>query len=309
MVTVISALAAVTAIAADMRDAWATTGSRAPELCRSSHSALAPLPDSTWSARTALPGPGVGSCTAGIRTRAQQQHRRDNATSRIRASEAPKTRTQRPPGPAPAAEVPGPTPPAASSACQLRLTPDVALAHPLPPITGSGFCGAEDVVRLEAVVLKDEQAVALAPAATLRCPMAEAVVRWIRDEVAPAATGLGGPVRTLVTSTSYDCRERDRVPGAKLSEHGRANALDLHGLIFADDTAINLTDKTVSKEFRELVRRSACSAFTTVLGPGSDDFHNSHIHVDLIERKGGYRICQWEVLTPPEMGSSLQPPS
>jgi hypothetical protein len=160
---------------------------------------------------------------------------------------------------------------------------------------------------LEDVVLKDEQRVVLAPAATLRCPMAEAVVRWIRDEVAPAAATLGSPARTIVTATSYDCRERDRVPGAKLSEHGRANALDLRGLTLANGSAVGLTDKAASKEFRELIRQSACNTFTTVLGPGSDDFHSTHIHLDLIERKGGYRLCQWDVLTLPEVGSALSP--
>jgi hypothetical protein len=156
-------------------------------------------------------------------------------------------------------------------------------------------------------MLKDGQRVALAPAATLRCPMAEVVARWIREEVAPAAATLGSPARTIVTATSYDCRERDRVSGAKLSEHGRANALDLRGITLANDMTVDLTDKAASKEFRELIRQSACNAFTTVLGPGSDDYHNSHIHLDLIERKGGYRMCQWDVLTMPEVGGWVSP--
>ena len=55
----------------------------------------------------------------------------------------------------------------------------------------TGSCGAEDLVRLEAVVLEDGQRVALAPAATLRCPMAEAVARWVRN---------GSPARAVVTA-------------------------------------------------------------------------------------------------------------
>ena len=35
--------------------------------------------------------------------------------------------------------------------------------------------------------------------------------------------------------------------------------------------------------------------FTTVLGPASDGFHENHVHVDLAERRSGYRICQWAV--------------
>jgi len=180
--------------------------------------------------------------------------------------------------------------------------------HPLAPITGPGSCGAEDVVRLDAVVLKDGQRIALAPAATLRCPMAEAVAHWIREEVTPAAATFGSPAHTIITGTSYECRGRDRVPGAKLSEHGRANALDLRGLRLANGTVVDFTDNAVPKEFRELIRQSACTRFTTVLGPGSDAYHAGHIHLDLIERQGGYRLCQWDVLAAPEAPSAPQPP-
>ena len=181
--------------------------------------------------------------------------------------------------------------------------------HPLPPITGPGSCGAEDVVRLDAVVLKNGERIALAPAPTLRCPMAEAVAHWIREEVTPAAAAtFGSPAHTVLAGTSYECRGRDRVPGAKLSEHGRANALDLRGLKLANGKVIDFTDIAVSKEFRELIRQSACARFTTVLGPGSDAYHAGHIHLDLIERQGGYRLCQWDVLTAPEAPSVPQPP-
>ena len=209
---------------------------------------------------------------------------------------------------APAAELPALTTPPAPSACQLRLTPDFVSMHPLPSITGPGSCGAEDVVRLEAVVLKDGWRIALTPAATLRCPMAEAVARWIREEVAPAAAIFVSPVRTIVTGTSYECRGRDRDPGAKVSEHGHANALDVRGLRLANGTAVDFADKSAPKEFREMIRQSSCTAFSTVLGPGSDNYHENHIHLDLIERHGGYRLCQWDVLTVPKVPSVPPPP-
>jgi hypothetical protein len=161
---------------------------------------------------------------------------------------------------------------------------------------------------LDAVVLKDGERIAIAPAATLRCPMAEAVARWVREEVAPAAAAaLGNPVRAIVTGTSYECRGRDRDPGAKVSEHGHANALDLSGLKLANGTTVHLTDKAAPKEFRELMRQSACTNFTTVLGPGSDSYHQDHVHIDLLERPGGYRLCQWDVLTLPEAPSAPLP--
>jgi len=183
----------------------------------------------------------------------------------------------------------------------LRLTPDVAVAHPLPPITGPGECGAEDVVRLDAVVLRDGRHLALAPAATLRCTMAEAVAQWVRDELVPAASSLGVKPRSLVVAASYDCRGRNRLLGAKLSEHGRANAIDLRGLTLADGSAVDFTEKSVSVEFRERVRQSACAHFMTVLGPGSDGYHEQHIHLDLIERRGGHRMCQWDISPAPKI--------
>ena len=35
-----------------------------------------------------------------------------------------------------------------------------------------------------------------------------------------------------------------------------------------------------------------------MLGPGSDWYHEDHIHLDLMERRSNYRICQWNVWDP-----------
>ncbi|MFD0463084.1 extensin family protein [Microvirga aerilata] len=44
--------------------------------------------------------------------------------------------------------------------------------------------------------------------------------------------------------------------------------------------------------FQAAVQKAACPIFTTVLGPGSDAAHGDHLHLDLRQRKGDYRICQ-----------------
>jgi hypothetical protein len=72
----------------------------------------------------------------------------------------------------------------------------------------------------------------------------------------------------------------------------------LRSFTLADGRVVALTDATVAKDFRDELRDSACHRVTTVLGPGSDSAHESHIHVDLVERRGGYRMCQWDVRTP-----------
>jgi hypothetical protein len=56
---------------------------------------------------------------------------------------------------------------------------------------------------------------------------------------------------------------------------------------------------TAPKDLRADLRASACERFTTVLGPGADAHHDGHIHLDIAERRQGYRICAWEVREPP----------
>ena len=183
----------------------------------------------------------------------------------------------------------------AVSPCRSRLA-EIADFKPLPSITGPGDCIAADVVALDAVLLPDRHRIVLSPAATLRCPMAEAITHWIRADVAPTIAALGKSLRGLETLDSFDCRRRNGVTDAKISEHGRANALDVSALKLANGGAIGLTDTSVAKSLREKLRQSACSRFSTVLGNGADAYHDSHVHLDLLERSNHYRICQWDVL-------------
>jgi hypothetical protein len=198
------------------------------------------------------------------------------------------------PGDRPAAQAATPAPPP-PSACRLALTDAVAIAPSVPDIHGAGGCGGEDLVRLEAVVLPDKRRVPVTPAAILRCRMASEIADWVRTDVAPLAAGLGSAISGLDNFDSFECRGRNRVAGAPLSEHGRANALDVRALKLADGRSISLTDRTVPRELRENVLHSVCARFVTVLGPGSDGYHEDHIHLDLMERHNNYKICHWEV--------------
>jgi hypothetical protein len=181
------------------------------------------------------------------------------------------------------------------SACQLGLTSDLAAIEILPPISGANGCGIADAVRLSAVITKDRLRVAITPPATLRCQMAETVAHWVRDEVAPIAATLGAPLGGIANYAAYECRGRNRVVGAQISEHGKGNALDIRALTLTNGRSYELTDIAVAKEPRERLKASACARFTTVLGPASDGFHEGHVHVDIAERRSGYRICQWAV--------------
>lgn len=223
---------------------------------------------------------------------------------------------------APAAEPPAPeagkpaeqaapaAPPAPQlSACRQALTEAIAIAPSIPDIHGAGGCGGEDLVRLEAIVLPDARRVSLKPAAILRCKMAAELADWIRKDIAPLAVSLGSTISDLDNFDSFECRGRNRVAGAPLSEHGRANALDVRAFKLANGRSISLTDRTVPRELRETVLHSVCARFTTVLGPTSDWYHEDHIHLDLMERRNNYRICQWAVLDPlPQLAPLLPAP-
>ncbi len=222
-------------------------------------------------------------------------HRAAVPLPKPRPAEAPAADDRADHGKPAEAEKPAAEQPVPPSACRLALTEAIAIAPSIPAISGPGGCGGDDLVRLEAVVLADNRLVAVKPAAILRCTMAAAVADWVRLDMAPFAQGLGTSLADLDNFDSFECRGRNRVLGAKLSEHGRANALDVRALKFANGQSLSLTDRTVPREQREAVLHSVCARFSTVLGPGSDWYHEDHIHLDLAERRGGYRICQWNV--------------
>jgi hypothetical protein len=186
-------------------------------------------------------------------------------------------------------------------ACQALLK-GLALEYgTLDPIGGPGGCGAPAPVSVSRVA-----GVALTPAATVTCDMAAALHGWVTDTLKPEARErLRTEVTAIHTATSYACRRRNNSSGGKLSEHGRANALDMSGFVFAErdkKVAVGggnwgegiLASLGVSRDgsFLEAVRKGACRHFTTVLGPGSDPYHGDHFHVDVLRRKNDYRICQ-----------------
>ncbi len=201
-------------------------------------------------------------------------------------------------GPRQPAERVEPPEPVGPSKCFVDLTSGLARAEALPALPRMNGCGAEDVVRLQAVILADQRQVELKPPPTLRCGMATAVANWLRGDFAAQVLPLGAPLAGIENYDSYDCRPRNRIAGAETSEHGRANAIDIRSFTLANGKRFELTNVNVRKGVRDGLKASACARFMTVLGPGSDGFHEEHIHVDLAERSNGFRICHWNVNLP-----------
>ena len=115
---------------------------------------------------------------------------------------------------------------ASPTACDERLAGLAAIA-PMPRLIGPGACGGRDMVQLDAVLLADRTRIAVTPAPVLRCEMAESLASWIRDEAAPRIAATGAVLRSVDNYDDFECRGRNRVFGAKISEHGMGNAIDV----------------------------------------------------------------------------------
>ena len=190
--------------------------------------------------------------------------------------------------------------------------------EPLPPIK-EGLCGAPSPVLLKSLGLNPE--VALDPPATVTCTLAKALITWLSESVQPEAKALFNSPVTKLHVGSYTCRNRNGGADLPLSEHALANALDISDFVLASGERIAVVDSwpsdnpplpmpnpdrvssissvkrvSVSLEdpervFLKSVRDDACGIFGTVLGPGADEAHKSHLHLDMKERGGG-SFCQ-----------------
>jgi len=178
-----------------------------------------------------------------------------------------------------------------------------------PPIGNSWSCGADFPLKVSAFANETTASIPgqngglmtdITPAATLVCPMVTAMDRWIAEAVQPAAMArFGQPVTLIKTMGSYNCRPRNNQSGAKLSEHGFANAVDIAGFVLADGQTITVVKDwkhgtPQAQAFLRQVQIGACSVFTTVLAPGSNAFHYNHIHLDLARHgaKGNRHYCR-----------------
>lgn len=128
------------------------------------------------------------------------------------------------------------------SECRKRLK-QIATIVPMPRLIGPGECGVGDAIEIAAVKLPDGGEVTLNPAPLLRCEMAEQLASWVREAAAPAIVKAGAALKRIETYDDFECRGRNRVFGAKLSEHGKGNAVDLRAFALADNRLLMLTDE------------------------------------------------------------------
>jgi hypothetical protein len=181
--------------------------------------------------------------------------------------------------------------------CAVRLKGLGVTFKALPPLGVAKSCGAAAPLEVSEIA-----GVSIVPAGTFTCDMVEALHGWIGNSIVPAARQhLKKKLVTINNATAYACRRRNGLASGKLSEHAKANALDIATLGFDDGSFINikgdwsgvkqLIGVSAKGNFLRQIRRDSCIRFTTVLGPGSDKYHGDHFHIDVARRKNGYRIC------------------
>ena len=155
-------------------------------------------------------------------------------------------------------------------------------------------CGIRNPVRVTGLAGD----VALEPAGFMRCATARALAGWVSDFALPASRQLEkrGVLTAVEQGSTYICRRRNNLPEGKLSEHAYGNAVDIMAFHFAEGDPIPIQPReregTMAEAFQDATRSTACLYFTTVLGPGSDESHADHLHLDIRERRGGFRLCQ-----------------
>jgi hypothetical protein len=121
----------------------------------------------------------------------------------------------------------------------------------------------------------------------MTCPLALRFARWSREAMQPAANAwLGSRVVRIESFGTYSCRTVNGRPGARLSEHGRANAVDVAAFVLADGRRITVKDGWSGgdedvRRFLRAVHSAACRRFGIVLGPDADSFHRDHLHFDM----------------------------
>ena len=151
----------------------------------------------------------------------------------------------------------------------------------------------------------------VSPPATLACPIVSVLDRWVTDGVQPAARRwFGSQVVEIKQISAYSCRGMNGQAGAPISEHSFGNALDIAAFTLADGRTVTVRDgwRGMPEEqgFLRDVEAAACEHFMTVLAPGSNAFHYDHMHVDLMRRASGSRICNPEAVSGEEVAARAQ---
>ncbi len=157
----------------------------------------------------------------------------------------------------------------------------------LPPIR-EGACGAPAPVKVEG--FPTEPRLEIRPAAIMTCKMTATLNEWIEKVVQPRAKELlHANIIRISNIASYHCRHRYNDPMQRMSNHAYAGALDISEFLTAKGERINVLEHwpldDERSKFLEDIHKGACEIFGTTLGPGANEAHKNHFHLDAQARR------------------------
>jgi len=168
---------------------------------------------------------------------------------------------------------------AIASAANLRT-------RPAAPDAGTQACPLTHAVALE------RSNVSYGGTFAASCSLAGALYVWEREVLQPAAQlHFGSSVERIEQIGSFACRNVYNRSAGRLSEHARANALDITGFRLANGARISVLRHWASDgaegRFLDALTIASCPIFSGVLTPAYNRAHRDHLHFDM----GAYRIC------------------
>jgi hypothetical protein len=196
---------------------------------------------------------------------------------------------------------------ASAGACERALSsvPGNRIRAPEPKLlaTSDPACQIVDPVTVEALAVRNADGpgqIAFDPPVAISCDMARALSEWLDGSLQPLARGtFGQDLTKLRVGGGYECRRRNRQSAGPVSEHATGRALDIFAFTGGEakaggfEVVVEKPAGLLQSRFIQAVRHSACGAFSTSLGPGSDAAHANHLHLDIqTRRSASTRFCQ-----------------
>jgi hypothetical protein len=182
--------------------------------------------------------------------------------------------------------------------CESSLRNSKARFEALPASFGNAKCPINDPVRLHSVETPSG-IVNFPEGPVFNCRFARQFALWISDTgSAVVLAKMNKRLERVATGPGYDCRHRNGDTSGKMSEHAVGGAVDITTMTLAGGTTIQMADaidlNSPSYAVLRALRTTACGYFTTVLGPGANEAHKEHYHLDLgvHGESGNYRICE-----------------
>ncbi len=178
--------------------------------------------------------------------------------------------------------------PEAMRKCLADLAALGAKVEALPDRFYPGGCSATSAVKLVAI------GIPITNIGAVKCGLALPLTQWVQQAVQSAARDrLKSYVTKIESFGTFACRPINNVEGNKLSEHGRANAIDIGGFVLKDGRHITVKadwngPDPQARAFLRQVRDAACRRFTVVLSPDANAFHQDHLHFDM----GNWKLCR-----------------